>query len=202
MRSSIYLLSLVSSLLSLGCTVSSTSSTTLALTPTLAIVNARVWTGDPRRPWADAIAVTGDRISAVGSSAEVSKLARPTTRVIDAKGGMVVPGFIDAHVHFVEGGFGLTSVQLKDARTREEFVRRIKEHAAKLPVGAWMLEGNWDNQNWGGELPRKEWIDSVTPNTPVFLQRGDGHSHLANSAALRAAGITRDTREVPGGEIV
>jgi predicted amidohydrolase YtcJ len=201
MRPSIFLLPLLSAL-TLSCTVSSTSSTTLALTPTLAIVNARVWTGDAQRPWADAIAVTGDRISAVGSSAEVSKMARPTTRVIDAKGGMVVPGFIDAHVHFVEGGFGLTSVQLKDARTREEFVRRIKEHAATLPAGAWMLEGNWDNQNWGGELPRKEWIDSVTPNTPVFIQRGDGHSNLANSAALRAAGITRDTRDVPGGEIV
>jgi len=182
--------------------VSSSSSTTLELTPTLAIVNARVWTGDARRPWADAVAVTGERITAVGSSAEVRKLARPTTRVIDAKGGMLVPGFIDAHVHFVEGGFGLTSVQLKDARTRDEFVRRIKAHAGALPAGAWMLEGNWDNQNWGGELPRKEWIDSVTPNTPVFIQRGDGHSHLANSAALRAAGITRDTRDVPGGEIV
>ena len=182
--------------------MSSSSSTTIALTPTLAIVNARVWTGDARRPWADAVAVTGERITAVGSSAEVRKLARPTTRVIDAKGGMLVPGFIDAHVHFVEGGFGLTSVQLKDARTREEFIRRIKAHAATLPSGAWMLEGNWDNQNWGGELPRKEWIDSVTPNTPVFIQRGDGHSNLANSAALRAAGITRDTRDVPGGEIV
>lgn len=182
--------------------MSSSSSTTIALTPTLAIVNARVWTGDARRPWADAVAVTGERITAVGSSAEIRKLARPTTRVIDATGGMLVPGFIDAHVHFVEGGFGLTSVQLKDARTRDEFIRRIKAHAATLPSGAWMLEGNWDNQNWGGELPRKEWIDSVTPNTPVFIQRGDGHSNLANSAALRAAGITRDTRDVPGGEIV
>src|SRR5687768_17210329 len=104
-----------------SCTVSSSSSTTIALTPALAIVNARVWTGDARRPWADAVAVTGERITAVGSSAEVRKLARPTTRVIDANGGMLVPGFIDAHVHFVEGGFGLTSVQLKDARTREEF---------------------------------------------------------------------------------
>ena len=198
-----FLIPALSSLLPLSCTtVSSSSSTTLELTPTLAIVNARVWTGDARRPWADAVAVTGERITAVGSSAEVRKLARPTTRVIDAKGGMLVPGFIDAHVHFVEGGFGLTSVQLKDARTRDEFVRRIKAHAGALPAGAWMLEGNWDNQNWGGELPRKEWIDSVTPNTPVFIQRGDGHSHLANSAALRAAGITRDTRDVPGGEIV
>src|SRR5688572_4810208 len=116
-------LSLVSSLLSLlsllGCTMSSTSSTTVSLAPSLAIVNARVWTADPRRPWADAVAITGERITAVGSSAEIRKLARPTTRVVDAEGKMLVPGFIDAHVHFMDGGFGLTSVQLRDARTRE-----------------------------------------------------------------------------------
>lgn len=178
------------------------TSSTYTLAPTLAVVNARVWTGDPRRPWADAVAVTGDRISAVGSSAEVRKLARPTTRVVDAGGGMVVPGFIDAHVHFMDGGFGLTSVQLRDAKTPAEFVRRIKAHAATLPRGAWMLEGNWDHQNWGGELPRRDWIDSVTPNTPVLIQRLDGHMSLANTAAMRAAGVTRDTRDVAGGEIV
>jgi predicted amidohydrolase YtcJ len=178
------------------------TSTTYSLIPTVAIVNARVWTGNTRRPWADAVAITGDRITAVGSSAEVRKLARPVTRVIDAQGKMLVPGFIDAHVHFVEGGFGLTSVQLRDAKTREEFIGRIREHAAKLPSGAWMLEGNWDHQNWGGELPRRDWIDSVTPNTPVFIQRLDGHMSLANSAALRAADVTRETKDVAGGEIV
>ncbi|MGH7679365.1 MAG: amidohydrolase [Gemmatimonadaceae bacterium] len=170
--------------------------------PTVAIVNARVWTGDARRPWADAVIASGERITAVGSSAEIRKLARPETRVIDANGGLVAPGFIDAHVHFVEGGFGLTSVQLRDARSRDEFTRRIKAHAGGLPAGAWILEGNWDHQNWGGELPRREWIDPATPNTPVFIQRLDGHMALANSAALRAAGVTRDTRDVPGGEIV
>jgi hypothetical protein len=176
--------------------------TTYSLIPTVAIVNARVWTADARRPWADAVAVTGERITAVGSSAEISKLARPVTRVIDARGKMLVPGFIDSHVHFLDGGFGLTSVQLRDAKTRDEFIRRIAEHAATLPAGAWMLEGNWDHQNWGGELPRREWIDSVTPNTPVFIQRLDGHMSLANSAALRAARVTRETEDVPGGEIV
>src|SRR5688572_21193011 len=165
-----------------SCTMTQ-SSTTLTLTPTVAIVNARVWTGDTRRPWADAVAVTGERITAVGSSAEVRKLARPTTRVIDARGQMLVPGFIDAHVHFMDGGFGLTSVELRDARTKEEFIRRIREHAAKMPAGAWMMQGNWDHQHWGGELPRRDWIDSVTPNTPVFINRLDGHMSLANSAA-------------------
>jgi len=193
--------SLILALASLGCTMTTTT-TTLAPTTTLAIVNARVWTGDASRPWADAVAVTGSRISAVGSSAAIRKLASEATRVIDAQGRMVVPGFIDSHVHFMSGGFGLTSVQLRDARTREEFIARIKQHASTLPPGAWMLEGNWDHQNWGGELPRRDWIDSVTPNTPVFIQRLDGHMALANSAALRAAGVTRDTKDVDGGTIV
>ena len=185
-----------------GCAMSAATSAAGSSSPTLAIVNARVWTGDAARPWADGLLLAGDRIAAVGSSAEIRKQTQAATRVIDAKGMMVVPGFIDSHVHFVEGGFGLTSVQLRDARTRAEFVSRIKSHATTLPPGAWMLEGNWDHQNWGGELPRREWIDSVTPNTPVWIQRLDGHMALANSAALRAAGVTRETRDVDGGEIV
>ena len=170
--------------------------------PTLAIVNARVWTGDTTRPWAEAVLVGGDRILAVGSSADIRKRVGAGVRVIDANRAFVAPGFIDSHVHFIDGGFGLTSVQLRDARTRDEFISRIKAHAATLPRGAWMLQGNWDHQHWGGELPRKEWIDSVTPETPVYIQRLDGHMSLANSAALRAAGVTRETRDVEGGEIV
>src|SRR5437867_3305570 len=115
---------------------------------------------------------------------------------------MVVPGFIDSHVHFVAGGFGLASVQLRDAKTPAEFIGRIKQYAAALPAGAWITEGNWDHEQWGGELPRRDWIDSVTPNHPVWVNRLDGHMHLANGAALRAAGVTRDTRDVAGGTIV
>ena len=170
--------------------------------PTLAVVNARVWTGDAKRPWADAIAVSGDRITLVGSSSAVKKLASSGTRVIDAKGMMVVPGFIDSHVHFISGGFGLSSVQLRDAKTPAEFIRRIKTYAATLPAGAWITEGNWDHEQWGGELPRRDWIDSVTPNNPVWINRLDGHMGLANSAALRAAGVDAATRDVAGGTIV
>jgi predicted amidohydrolase YtcJ len=173
-----------------------------AQAPTLAVVNARVWTGDPRRPWADALAVKGDRIIAVGSGAEVRKLTAPSTRLIDARGMMLVPGFIDAHVHFLTGGFGLASVQLRDAKTPAEFVARIKAYAATLPAGAWITEGNWDHEQWGGELPRRDWIDSVTPNNPVWINRLDGHMSLANSLALRAAGVTRETADVAGGTIV
>ena len=168
---------------------------------TLAVVNARVWTGDSARPWAEAFAVRGERIATVGSSAAVRKLAG-NSRVIDAGGNMVVPGFIDSHVHFVDGGFRLSSVQLRDAKTPGEFIARIKAFAASAPAGAWITGGDWDHERWGGELPRRDWIDSVTPNNPVWVNRLDGHMALANSAALRAAKVTRATRDIAGGTIV
>ena len=171
---------------------------------TLAIVNARVWTGNPRQPWASGVAISGERIAAVGSSAEIAKLARanPQARVIDAKGGLVTPGFIDSHVHFIDGGYRLSSVQLRDAKTPAEFTARIKAYAATVSPGTWITGGDWDHQRWGGELPTRQWIDSVTPNNPVWVSRLDGHMALANGAALAAAKVTRATPEVAGGTIV
>ena len=171
---------------------------------TLAIINAHVWTGNRAQPWASGVAVSGDKISAVGSSAEIAKLLQgaPHARVIDAKGGMLTPGFIDSHVHFISGGFRLSSVQLRDARTPQEFIARIKAYAATIPAGAWITGGDWDHQNWGGELPQRDWIDSVTPNNPVWVSRLDGHMALANSAALVAAKVSSATRDVEGGTIV
>ena len=181
-----------------------TAPTSLTREPaeSLAIVNARVWTGNERRRWADAVLTTGDKIAAVGSSAEVMKQVAPRTRVVDAHGGLVAPGFIDSHIHFLIGGLGLDSVQLRDARTPDEFMRRIAEFARTRPPGTWIRNGDWDHEQWGGELPRRDWIDAVTPNHPVWINRLDGHMALANSAALRAAGVTRDTAEVAGGTIV
>ena len=169
---------------------------------TLAIVNARIWTGDPARPWESGIAVAADRIAAVGSSAAIRKMAGPDTRVIDAAGSMVVPGFIDSHIHFVSSGLNLSSVQLRDASTRAEFIRRIADFARTRPAGSWITGGDWDHTLWGGELPKRDWIDSVTAAHPVWINRLDGHMSLANSAALRAAGVTRETKDVSGGEIV
>lgn len=177
----------------IGCTVTESRAS-------LAIVNARVWTADSTRPWAEAVAVNGDTIIAVGSSAEIRKLG--AARVIDAKGGMVSPGFIDSHVHFVDGGFRLSSVQLRDAKTPGEFIARIREFAATVPNGTWISGGDWDHEQWGGALPRRSWIDSVTPNHPVWVNRLDGHMALANGAALKAAGVTSATPDVDGGEIV
>jgi hypothetical protein len=186
--------------------LSSSSSSSLRPAPApvaaLAIVNARVWTGDRRRPWVDAILVRGDRIEIVGSSAEVKKHTGGNVPTLDARGMLLTPGFIDSHVHFLDGGFALASVQLRDARTKEEFIDRIRRFAATVPPGTWILNGDWDHENWGGELPDRTWIDPVTPNNPVWINRLDGHMNLANTLALRAAGIGRDTRPVAGGTIV
>ncbi|MFM8910851.1 MAG: amidohydrolase, partial [Gemmatimonadota bacterium] len=167
----------------------------------LVIVNARVWTGDPQRPWAEAVAIEGDRIAAVGSNAEVRRIAGDA-RVIDAKGAMVTPGFIDSHVHVLAGGYRLASVQLRDARTPQEFIARIKAYAATVPKGTWITGGDWDHQNWGGALPEHGWVDSITPDHPVLVTRLDGHMALANALAMRLAGLTRATADVDGGEIV
>lgn len=159
--------------------------------------NARIWTGDDKLPWANSLGISGDTITRVNVPPEAV-----AARVIDAQGRLIVPGFVDSHVHFVTGGFRLTSVQLRTAKSRKEFVDRIARFAAALPAGAWITGGDWDHENWGGELPTREWIDAVTPRNPVWISRLDGHMALANTAALKLAGVTARTREIPGGAIV
>ncbi|MDQ3137162.1 MAG: amidohydrolase, partial [Gemmatimonadota bacterium] len=167
------------------------------------VVYGRVWTGDSGRPWAHAVAVSGDTVRAVGDSAAIAALAGPSTRVLGAGAGMVVPGFMDGHLHFTDGGFQLASVDLRPANSPEEFVARLKAYALERRPGEWILGGNWDHERWpGAPLPRREWIDSVTPDNPVFLYRLDGHMGLANTAALRAARVGRDTKDIAGGVIV
>ena len=173
-----------------------------AAEPATIVVQGRVWTGDARRPWAEAVAVRGEQITAVGSREEVARLSGAETQVIDAGDGLVVPGLIDAHIHLIDGGERLASVQLRDADSREEFVRRIAEIARTKRPGEWITGGDWDHSRWGGELPSREWIDSVTPDNPVWINRLDGHMSLANSAAMRLAKVGDDVEDVSGGEIV
>jgi predicted amidohydrolase YtcJ len=173
------------------------------LTADLIVTNAKVWTVDANHPRAQAVAVLGDRIVLVGSNADVEGLRGPHTRMIDAGGKLLVPGFNDAHVHFVNGGLQLDSVQLDDVTGPEEFVRRVAEQAKKTPKGEWILNGDWDETKWPGQtLPTRQLIDPVTPDNPVFVSRYDGHSALANSAALKLAGVTAQTPDPPGGTIV
>jgi predicted amidohydrolase YtcJ len=178
-----------------------TSMTTNQQPLTIAIVNGVVWTGEPDKPWAEAVALSGDRIAAVGSTSEIRSRVAPQTTVIDARGGMVVPGFIDSHVHFLAGGMNLASVQLRDARTPAEFISRIRAFASTVPPGTWITGGDWDHQNWGGELPQRSWIDSVTPDNPVWINRLDGHMALANTAAMRAAKVPMSGGDIAGGTI-
>jgi predicted amidohydrolase YtcJ len=169
----------------------------------LVIVHGHVWTVDPENSRAEGVAVHNGRIVAVSSDREIAKWIGPATKTIDAQGKSVLPGFIDAHVHFSSGGGEISGVHLREANTPQEFARRIGEQAKKLRKGEWMLGGTWDHELWGGTpLPSHDWVDSLTPDTPVFVSRYDGHMAMANALALRLAGITRNTKDPPGGTIV
>ncbi len=169
----------------------------------LVLINGHVWTGNPRQPWAEAVAVRGQRIYRVGPTSEVRPLAAGGAEVVDLEGGLLLPGFIDSHTHFLAGGFSLSSVQLRDCRSREELAASVAAKARELGKGEWVVNGDWDHERFSPpELPRKDWIDAVTPDNPVCVNRFDGHMVLVNSRALALAGITRDTPSPPGGEIV
>jgi predicted amidohydrolase YtcJ len=169
----------------------------------LIVTNAKIWTVDKARPSAQAVAALGDRIVAVGSNEEVKTWLELKTKVIDAGGKLLLPGFNDAHVHFVSGGFQLESVQLNDATSAEEFKKRIAAQVKRTQKGEWVQGGDWDETKWTpSQLPTKELIDDLSGDTPVFVNRYDGHMCLANSAALKLAGVTAKTPDPPGGTIV
>jgi predicted amidohydrolase YtcJ len=169
----------------------------------LVLLNGSIWTGEDSQPWAEAVAVKGDKIVLVGRSGDVRKLVGLGTRVLDLKGDLALPGFIDSHTHFLSGGFSLLSINLRDAKSKREFIARIEEKARQLGHGKWIQNGDWDHQQFDPpELPRLDWIDSVTPDNPVCINRMDSHMILANSLALKIAGVTRNTTSPEGGEIV
>ena len=164
--------------------------------------NANVWTVDTAKPHAEAVAVLNGIILAVGTSKEIKKYISKETNVINVGGKLMLPGFIDDHTHFTSGGFQLQSIDLRNAKNEQEFASIIKERAAKHP-NTWITGGDWDHDKWpGGKLPTKELIDQFTPTTPVFVNRYDGHMAMANSYALKLAGVTKNTPDPPGGHIV
>jgi predicted amidohydrolase YtcJ len=184
--------------------------------PNLVLVNGRIYTLDAARPWGDAVAITGSRITAVGTTADVRRLAASATRVIDLKGAFVVPGFNDAHVHIDSTGALLVGVNLLDVHEPDAFTTRIREAAGRLPKGAWITRGEWGAyEQWaagssGGSTsaskgpftPSRDLVDAVSPDHPVFVNRFDRSMYLANSVALKLAGINESTPNPPNGEIV
>ena len=169
----------------------------------LIITHARVWTINPAQPEAAAVAVLNGRIVAVGSDQAVARWRGAQTQVVDAGGRRLVPGFNDSHVHLLDGGESMEAVQLNDATSNADFVRRLAAYAAKSPKGDWIRGGEWDETKWlPAELPTRQQIDAATPDNPVSIDRYDGHMVLANARALALAGITRATLDPAGGVIV
>jgi predicted amidohydrolase YtcJ len=163
-------------------------------------INAKIWTGDSLNPSATAIAVKDSGILYVGN--DYQPFVGSNTQQIDLEGKMLVPGFIDNHVHFLDGGYYLANINLHDVRSKEEFIKVFRHYTDSARGNAWIKGGNWDHEAWGGQLPTKEWIDSISGDHPVFVSRYDGHMGLANSIALKLANITKNTPSPPGGEIV
>jgi hypothetical protein len=165
-------------------------------------MNARIWTVDPAQPEVEALAIVRDRIAAVGKSADLRRMIGPKTRVLDAKGRRIVPGFYDSHVHLLGSGLRLAEVALKDAKDEAEFGARLRQFDRKLPRDRWLLGGEWDHdRTFAGRLPTAELIDKYVADRPVFLRRYDGHMAVVNSRVLRLAGITAETPDPSGGVI-
>ena len=161
--------------------------------------NAKIWTGDSTNAWADALATKGDEIMYVGKDHQSFKGSQ--TEMIDVGGKLMLPGFIDNHTHFLSGGYTLSGVDLHKAKTKQEFISILKEFCEKYKDDRWILGGNWDHEAWGGELPARSWIDSVTGNHPLFVNRSDGHMALANSLAMKIAVVDNKTKVPAGGEM-
>jgi predicted amidohydrolase YtcJ len=182
------------------------AATAMAQTATTAdsiLVNARIYTVNARQPWAEALAVRGGNLVAVGTAAQIEKYRAPSTRVIDAGGRLVLPGFTDCHIHFMDGSLSLERINLEDVKTISGIQQRVKEFAAAHPKDPWILGRGWSYDVFGAAaLPDKKYLDEVVPDRPVLLEGYDGHTYWANSKVLAAAGITRNTPDPANGKIV
>jgi predicted amidohydrolase YtcJ len=169
----------------------------------LILHNAKIYTVDESRPRAEAIAIRGDRIAALGTSADMLALKGPSTRVIDARGATVIPGLHDSHGHFTGLGASLQVLRLRGTASWEQIVGMVRRRAASAKPGEWILGRNWDQNDWPDKaFPVHELLSNAAPNNPVYLTRVDGHAAIANKAAMDAAGLTKDTKDPDGGRII
>ena len=168
---------------------------------TIIYTNAQIWTGEKDRPLQSVLIVNGNKIASVGGE-ELLSHYKYEAEIIDLNGAFIVPGFIDNHTHLMSGGFQLTQVKLRHAQDRDQFVEILQQFSENVPSCRWITGGRWDHENWGGKLPQKEWIDNAVGDHPVFVSRLDGHMGLANSIALKMAGISAETADPDGGTIV
>lgn len=168
----------------------------------LLLTHARVYTVNPRQPRASAIAIAGNRILAVGNDDEIEAIRLPNMQRLDMQGAFVLPGLVDAHVHLEHTGFALQRVNVDEVPSADEAVHRVRNRAAQTPAGEWIQGWGWQQAIWGGAFPTATQLDAATPAHPVALRAKSGHALWVNSAALHLAGITRQTPNPPGGEIV
>jgi predicted amidohydrolase YtcJ len=167
------------------------------------VVHGRVYTENPKQPWAQAVAIYHGKIVAVGDDPEIERRRGMGTKVINAGGKLVLPGFVDCHIHFIDGSLSLGRVNLEGAKDPADIQKRLRAYAAEHPGEDWILGRGWNYAMFGPEtLPHKKYLDELFPNRPVFLEGYDGHTYWANSKALAMAGIVRETADPPNGAIV
>jgi predicted amidohydrolase YtcJ len=189
--------------LALGASLLSQAQSSKAVPADTIVLHGRVYTENAKQPWAQAVAIRGAKIVAVGGDAEIEKMRAVGTKVIDAAGRLVLPGFVDSHIHFMDGSLSLGRVNLEGAKDTSDIQQRLREYASNHSGDGWILGRGWNYAMFGpGALPHKKYLDEIFPNRPVFLEGYDGHTYWANSKALALAGITRETPDPPNGAIV
>ncbi|XP_047055107.1 protein LONG AFTER FAR-RED 3-like [Lolium rigidum] len=168
----------------------------------MVLANATIYTADPARPFGAAMAVRGGRVLHVGTYDSVKEFRGKQTFELNLSGNVVLPGFIDSHVHLIDGGLQLARVPLRGVRSKDVFISRVKDAVRDKHPGQWVRGGGWNNDFWGGDFPIAAWLDDISPDNPVWLTRMDGHMGVANSLAIKIAGIDKNTNDPVGGTIV
>src|SRR5467141_3450650 len=187
----------------LGASLPSQAQSSKAVPTDTIVLHGRVYTENAKQPWAQAVAIRGAKIVAVGGNAEIEKMRAAGTKVIDAAGRLVLPGFVYSHIHFMDGSLSLGRVNLEGAKDASDIQQRLREYASNHSGDGWILGRGWNYAMFGPEaLPHKKYLDEIFPDRPVFLEGYDGHTYWANSKALALAGITQETPDPPNGAIV